>query len=331
MSAEVLPGEPPPLVRGYVRDWPIGAADGVRSARPADPLSPAELAVWRVAFPLADEWSAGRWTEGMPALWHVMRAVEVYRDLVPRAEPGMLGALLLHEAPRWVDQDDLTTTVKALLGRRALSWIWMLVADHEARLTYAVDPVEGERRLAALGDDAALAGIAADVVATIEAALYGAGRAANATLFWSRFPAMRPGGYFSAFARVATGRLPSGLAGALDEAVERAAVASAPAGLSTGEPLLLVAAERGGDRLDLPSGGDRPGRVPSSSEGAERRSPPRHRASSPADRVVLAGGRRRTSPAAGGLRGRYRWSARAGRAGVHDRDTRAFPGRGLAS
>jgi hypothetical protein len=214
-----------------------------------------------------------------------MSVVEIYRALEPRSEPEMLGALLLHEAARWVDQDTVMTTVKALLGRQALSWIWMLAADHEARLSYGFDPVEGEWRLSALGDDVALAGIAADVVATIEAALYGAGRASNATLFWSRFPAMRPGGYFSAFARVATGRLPAALAGALDKAVERAAVASAPADLSTGEPVRLVATERGGDRLDRPLGGDRPGRVQPSPEGGERCSPPRHRAPSPAGRV----------------------------------------------
>jgi len=279
VSGELLAVEPS-LVRPYVGELPIGDPDGARAARP---LSPGELAVWRVAFPLAEEWSAGRWAEGMPALWHVMRVVEIYRDLVARPEPEMLGALLLHEAARWVDQDTVMTTVKALLGRRALSWIWMLVADHEARLTYAFDPVEGERRLSALGDDVALAGIAADVVATIEAALYGAGRASNATLFWSRFPAMRPGGYFSAFARVAAGRLPAALAGALGAAVERAAVASAPAG----EPLRLVAAERGGGGgpVGLPPGGDRPGRVLPSPEGVERcGSPPRRWEPSPAGR-----------------------------------------------
>jgi hypothetical protein len=285
VSGELLAVEPW-IVRPYVGDVPIGDRDGARAARPLGPLSPGELAVWRVAFPLAEEWSAGRWAEGMPALWHVMRVVEIYRDLVARPEPEMLGALLVHEAARWVDQDTVMTTVKALLGRRALSWIWMLVADHEARLTYAFDAVEGERRLSALGDDAALAGIAVDVVATIEAALYGAGRVTNPALFWSRFPAMRPGGYFSAFAGVTAGRLPAALAGALGAAVERAAVASAPAGLSAGEPLRLVAAERGGGGpVGMPPGGDQPGRPEALPEGVERcGSPPRRWEPSPAGR-----------------------------------------------
>jgi hypothetical protein len=144
----------------------------------------------------------------------------------PSVLPGLVAAVLLHDAPFFVNVGELNVIVAARCGPAVLAALSALQAEHALMGLYLRDPGRAVARLAAIAPDLRCA-LAADKAVIITAVLRRAHAAPTTAVYWAgREPFLRLVPYFQVFLDAARPTLPRTLTAELAGlvcAAERAA------------------------------------------------------------------------------------------------------------
>ncbi|MCK9930011.1 hypothetical protein MXD62_23065 [Frankia sp. Mgl5] len=152
---------------------------------------------------------------------HAVRVALTVGRHVPDAAPALIAAVLLREAPGYVDIDVVSERVAVRCGVDTLIALWLLHGEETIADLFRHDLDAAACRLTALRSDIA-AVLAADMTVRIDAILSGARQARNARVYWAQrrgFLLTVP--YLRALLAATSDRLPEGLAGELDRLIRQ--------------------------------------------------------------------------------------------------------------
>jgi hypothetical protein len=183
------------------------AADQPRRSVLAPPRPPVVAA----ALSLARRWCAGHTIDGDPALLHAVRVARKLGLHWPTVPPGLVAAVLLHDAPDYVEDAALARMVTAGCGGRVLADVRALHREHELMGLYPTNPAQAVARLSVIPPDLRVA-LAADKAVSLAAILRRGRLADDPDRFWADRPAfvgLIP--YLRAFAATVVPALPGTL------------------------------------------------------------------------------------------------------------------------
>jgi hypothetical protein len=180
------------------------AADQPRRSVLARPRPPVVAA----ALNLAHRWCAGHTIDGDPALLHAVRVARKLGHHWLTVPPGLVAAVLLHDAPDYVEDAALSLMVTAGCGGRVLADVRALHREHELMSLYSTNPAQALGRLSVIPPDLRIA-LAADKAVSLAAILRRGRLADDPDRYWADRPAfvgLIP--YLRAFAATVAPALP---------------------------------------------------------------------------------------------------------------------------
>jgi len=168
-----------------------------------------------IALLLARQWCHGHEIGGEPALSHALRVAQILHRHLPDADPDLLAAALIHDAPAFgPPADDLDTILTHHLSVDVAHIVRALTKEHhDLAAGVHLPPI----------DPAVVIVSAADKLVSIGTVLDRAATSSNPAAYWRQrqgFIAALP--YFRSFLQARTLDLPAAMADALDRLIDEA-------------------------------------------------------------------------------------------------------------